>query len=78
MIDNEARRIASEWHGGQTSALCALATSGAIDRDRCSYEISDSYNEATGQDTRDLLRLLAYVCQHRDRGPVTGWSDLHF
>ena len=30
LTTGQVRRIANEWHGGQTSALLALASTGAI------------------------------------------------
>ncbi len=35
-----ARVLASHWHGGQSSALYAFASSGHLDADACIYELS--------------------------------------
>jgi hypothetical protein len=40
LSDAQARRIAAQWHGGQTSALCSLATTGHLDRDQLRTEIA--------------------------------------
>lgn len=34
LTEQQAREIASEWHGGQSSYLYAFASSGSIDHDR--------------------------------------------
>jgi hypothetical protein len=38
--DGQVRRIAADWHGGMSSALYSLASSGAIDVERVRGEIS--------------------------------------
>lgn len=78
ITDAQARSIAAAWHGGQTSPLCALATSGAIvDVDDVQREISrDLETLDIGRVRRPLLALDIYVREHGQRGPVSGWSDL--
>jgi hypothetical protein len=79
--DTEARRIASDWHGGGGTALYAFASTGAINTTRADHDIE---NEVLGcvngalsqQDKTDTLKLLAYINTHEDRGPQPGWSDL--
>lgn len=39
--DAQARRIAAEWHSGQSSALRSLATTGLLDRDQMRAELAD-------------------------------------
>lgn len=39
ITDLEARKIASEWHGGQASALYAFASTGAINAARPDHDI---------------------------------------
>lgn len=68
--DGEARVVASQWHGGQVSALYSLASCGAI-RDDCADEIAFEFYK-TG--ARELLALLAYVKAAGERGPVKGWA----
>ena len=77
ITDGQARRIAAEWHGGQRSALCALATSGAVDRDLLCTEISREVQAlAVGEVRRDLLALYKYVLHRQDTAPVAGWHRL--
>lgn len=69
----QARRIASEWHGGQASALYSLASTGYIERteeygcpaeDEIVRELDGKAYESTDdpeQSERDLLALLKYV-----------------
>jgi hypothetical protein len=45
ITDGQARVIASQWHGGQTSALCVLATSGAI-TDGAMAEVNSAVRDA--------------------------------
>lgn len=84
LTDTQARKIASEWHGGQFTALYALSSSGAIDHNQEALdpkaspilaEITDCKPE-DDQSTGDLIGLLAYVIQNGPRGPVAGWSKL--
>jgi hypothetical protein len=64
--DGQARRIASEWHGGMPSALYSLASSGAIDLDRVRDEISANCSRWTNTYERP-----ARVPRNRD-GPACG------
>jgi hypothetical protein len=81
MIDDAtARRIASEWHGGQSSDLYALVSTGTI-RDTCKLEtgnlLLNSDVNVHGQEAIDeLTDLHAYVLEHEVRGPQPGWSNL--
>lgn len=60
--DGQARRIASEWHGGMSTALHSLASSGAIDLDRVRDEISRELMKLqVGEARRELLALDKYV-----------------
>jgi hypothetical protein len=60
--DGQARRIASEWHGGMSSALYSFASSGAIDLDRVRDEISRELGQLdAGEVRRELLALDKYV-----------------
>ena len=71
----EARVIAAGWHGGQTSALCALATSGAILED-AEWEIDKEIVLADEFGKEVLESLNQYVRRFGLRGPVDGWSSL--
>jgi hypothetical protein len=83
--DLEARKIASEWHGGGGTALYAFASTGSINTARADHDLE---NEVLGcvngalspQDKSDTLALLAYIRRYTDhhgaRGPQPGWNDL--
>lgn len=76
----EARVIASQWHGGQMSALYSFASCGAIRddlSDECRYTFHTSYSDASDS-PRELLALRDYVNFYGLRGPVEGWSQLHW
>ena len=71
--DATARAIASQYHGGQTSALYSFTSTGAITEETklaVDHELEDEI------DTRFLRALRAYVVYWRERGPVDGWSRL--
>ncbi len=69
MTESQARRIASEWHGGKSSALYAFASSGTI-LDTLEREIRDDLKESTEYQSDDeLSSLLDYVKEH---APMTG------
>lgn len=82
--NTEARRIAAEWHGGMSSPLYALTSSGAIvdgvvDEIEDDLTMADAFGSLLGEaDRQDLIWLRLYVALHGARGPVKGWSDLHF
>lgn len=79
LTHDQAREIASSWHGGQGSPLYALASSGAIvdgvveEIDEC----AESCKGKGGSDFTNLIDLRTYVRRRRlARGPVAGWADL--
>jgi hypothetical protein len=75
--DGQARRIASEWHGGMSSALYSLGSSGAIDLDRVRDEISrELWKLDVGEVRRELLALDKYVRTAGARPVQAGWSRL--
>jgi hypothetical protein len=75
--DGQARRIASEWHGGMSSALYSLASSGVIDLDRVRNEIShELWQLDVGEVRRELLALDKYVRTAGTRPAQSGWSRL--
>lgn len=75
--DGQARRIASDWHGGMSSALYSLASSGAIDLDRVRDEISrELWQLDVGEVRRELLALDKYARTTGARPPQAGWSHL--
>jgi hypothetical protein len=75
--DGQARRIASEWHSGMSSALYSLASSGAIDLDRVRDEISrELWKLDVGEVRRELLALDKYVRTAGARLAQAGWSRL--
>ncbi|HEX5522795.1 MAG TPA: hypothetical protein VFX53_05075 [Pedococcus sp.] len=71
--DGQARRIASEWHGGQSSALYSLASCGAI-----TPEVAGEIQReiTTCDDATDLTALLIYVAFHGPRDRQEGWSGV--
>ncbi len=81
ITDGKARRIAMEWHGGQSSLLYSFGSCGAIvDLERLSREIE--YNarniavDSPDTERNELLALDAYVRSIGERGPVSGWATL--
>jgi hypothetical protein len=75
--DGQARRIASDWHGGMSSALYSLASSGAIALDRARDEISRELRQLdVGEVRHELLALDKYVRTAGERPTQTGWSRL--
>jgi hypothetical protein len=86
--DRMARRIASEWHSGQLSALLSLATTGAILYERTEDEIlaeldTNGSDEGTSEaeartNQTELQGLLAYVQYHGPRPPIAGWYMIRF
>lgn len=75
--DGQARRIASDWHGGMSSALYSLASSGAIDLDRARDEISrELWKLDVGEVRRQLLALDKYVRTAGARPTQSGWFRL--
>lgn len=86
ITDGQARRIAAEWHSGQKSLLCSLATSGFVSSDTArevQLEVDhilrvrhDLHITGPDQELRDLSALLEYVVEVGDRYAVPGWHDL--
>jgi len=77
--DGTVRRVASEWHGGQWSALYALASSGAILEGAAGElrrELALVNPGADAADDAELAGVLAYLDHHGARGPVDGWHQL--
>jgi hypothetical protein len=72
--DGQARRIASEWHSGQASALYSLSSCGAITPD-VAGEITREMNTGEGGKSGDLRALLIYVTFHGPRDRQDGWAD---
>lgn len=84
MRPGTVRRISAEWHGGQTSAVYALASTGAI-LHGCSSELQASLQQAqlqrdTSSDPQEWIDSLGelgalweWVEQTGLRGPVDGW-----
>jgi hypothetical protein len=83
---SELRAIASAWHGGMSSPLYAFASSGAI-VDGIEREIRECMDGAEqfgltdpdyATDRPSLIRLLAHVAYHGNRGPVEGWHNIRY
>jgi hypothetical protein len=75
--DGQVRRIAADWHGGMSSALYSLASSGAIDVERVRGEISRELRQLdVGEVRRELLALDKYVRTAGTRPAQAGWFRL--
>lgn len=87
--DGQARRIASEFHGGQGSALYMLASTGAtrdgrftfgdtlraVERELLPHRVAD-YDAMWPGTGAELRALYAYVREAGPRGPVPNWADV--
>lgn len=89
--DGKARRIAAEWHSGQTCPILSFATTGMIDdlvQEAVEREITH-LEKVRPQDTptgdfaadhraslRDLRALAAYLEHAGHRTPVVGWASV--
>jgi hypothetical protein len=78
--DGQARRIASEWHGGMGSALYSFASSGAVNFEWIMLEIRcELLNIEDETQRRELLALGKYVrsagCRHKQEGWCRIWDD---
>ena len=73
ITDTEARKIASEWHGGGGSALYAFSSTGAIDTAREDHSIMDEI----GENIRDQSNVVAMA---RKSGDIVtrrqGWRNI--
>ena len=85
ITDQQARKIASEWHGGGGTALYALASTGAIDTARADHDVAQEITECAracrgkgGPDFTNLIELRAYARRKGRRGPVEGWAQLNW
>jgi hypothetical protein len=77
IADDIARRIASQLHGGQATALYSLASTGAIDPERLRDELLAAYELHPPEQIRDWIDCLGTYALHAgERGPVEGWADL--
>lgn len=87
ITDTEARKIASEWHGGQGTALYAFSSTGAINTARedhqllheiedCISSLSIERGAESPPELDDLFALRIYVGHTGNRGPVDGWGKL--
>lgn len=75
--DGQARRIASEWHGGMGSALYSFASSGAVDFEWIMLEIRcELLNLDDETLRRELLALGKYVRSAGCRPKQGGWCRL--
>ena len=82
--DTTAHRIAAEWHGGQTSALYALSSSGAILGNDTIEEywnpvqrevIDQCMPGANAKERKRLTELLHYISRNGPRPAVPGWYE---
>lgn len=73
-----ARVIASQLHDGQRTAMYALASSGAVNKNQLGNEINHVFQAegTTPQMKKWLGALYEYVEAVGDREPVPGWSGI--
>jgi hypothetical protein len=77
ITDGQARRIASEWHSGQGSALYSLASCGSVAEDTLLEIVRELKAEIWREDYKAELNALAeYVLHTPDRPAQDGWSSL--
>ena len=83
LTDQQARRIACDWHGGGGSALYALCSTGAIDTARNDHDVAEEITECArscmgkgGPDFTNLIDLRTYTRRHGPREPVPGWGQM--
>ncbi len=78
ITDLTARRLASNWHDGQFSALYALLSTGAIDHDAAEKELNNAIyiNSNEPDNVAELVALRHYVYVKGNRGPQKGWGCL--
>ena len=76
--DAAARMIASQLHGGQTSALYSLASSGAIDGERLAHELGAIFfdDDIEPDVLAWVLALRDYLTARQSHEPVKGWHKL--
>lgn len=77
LTDLQARKLASEWHGGGGTKLYVLASSGAI-LAGVEKEIDNAIfvNHYESENIQELQALLDYVDSKGRRGPQRGWGCL--
>ena len=82
ITDQEAQRIASEWHGGAGSALYQFTSTGAIADSE--HEPIDLLGELQGCETaaytttrerEEIADLIAYVKMHGPRPAQPDWYE---
>jgi hypothetical protein len=76
--DLAARVIATQFHGGQSSALYALSSTGTI-TDGWDSEIRTVTTHSDDHQERRALEALATYCKRRqDKGRQPNWSALRW
>jgi hypothetical protein len=82
IADSTARRIALQWHGGQTSALYSFGSCGAIDYEAVEPEVQSCLRDcdpSTDEGLADwaaLQFLSGYLAVKGDRDAIPGWHRL--
>src|SRR5436309_729786 len=74
--DATARRIASQLHGGQGSALCSLASTGNLADERLGAELRELYQSPNPRILEWASVLGTYTLHREHKGPVDGWHEL--
>src|SRR6266516_320018 len=72
--DRTARYIASQLHGGQDSALYALASSGAVIEDDVYHELYEDLESHTLQVQQWVEALRTYCLNRERKEPIAGWA----
>jgi len=70
ITDLQAKVIANAWHGGQSSDMYALTSTGTI---RTDFDPGFGDNRL---DEPEIMALMHYVHTLGPRGPVNNWSNL--
>jgi hypothetical protein len=78
ITDAAARVIASQLHGGETSALYSLSSAGAIDEDGLAHELAHLKNDRDMpvEVGRWLEALESYAMHRESTAPVEDWHKL--
>ncbi|MEX5633852.1 antirestriction protein ArdA [Parafrankia sp. FMc2] len=73
--DRTARYIAGQLHGGQSSALYSLASTGNIIEDTVYHELYEDLEAQTPEVASWVDALRIYCLTREDKGSVKGWAE---
>lgn len=76
----QAKVIASQWHGGQASALYSFASTGAINDEAIRGELYQTLKDQKpfSQDDLALQALTNFIISRGSRGPQSEWPLLRW